>query len=1231
MESGAGRPGLALVARLRSLMTLAGVFAVVMLVVAAADAVAAPPAQLTRFPEDEAPGTGANQFQALAGLATWSVDGFVYASDSGANRIDVFTPWGEFVESWGWGVENGSPETQTCGPAEPEPEPSRTLCRVGLAGSGPGQISGPSGIAVAPDGDIYVFERGDARIEKFDSAGNFVLMFGGSVNKTTGGDVCTAASGDECGAGVEGTGDGSFTLANSPLDSLAVSASGTVYYADGGRIQEFDSEGHFQSSIPLPQTGDAGPLEFDPASGDLYYGQAFDVEPRNEIYKLDPSSGAILDTLVPQIPGDPASPAQTYRIGGLTTDVAGDVYAALNGSGLVDRVVAFDSSGNALIDYASEFAGRRAKLGTNSIGSVAANSVGDLYVSESNGVASESTASVAVYGPPPTSLGPPPTVPPNITDQFAANVGTVTARVAATINPRFFDDTRYSVEYGVESCAVAACKSEPPAPGVLLTTAVVNAPLRTQGMELTGLEPGTEYHYRFVAVSSGGGPVTGLSGQAGAAAEGTFTTQAEPGSQPACPANEAFRFGFASTLPDCRAYEMVSPVDKANGDISVILNSSGLPTGFEQTSTDGEKLTYSSFRAFGDSVGSPYTSQYLASRGPEGWTSQAISPPRGTNFVYSGGPLLDSQYKGFTPDLCDGWLLQDTNEPLAAGFFPGAPNLYKRDLCGGGYEQLAPRSAPEVSKLDDYRPQLVGTSVDGSKAFFIAIGKLTSDASNASQLYEATGSELKLVCILPNKTPSAAPCTAGVPANGGALPDRGTMVSHAISDDGAVVYWTELGSETSGGKLYVRVAGTKTILVNGSSSRFWGGSPDGSKAIYASGPGLDELFEFNLASKESTQIAQGLVGVLGVSEDASRVYFVSKEVIAGSGANSVGREAVAGAPNVYLYEKGEPASYRFVATLSSADINADEPLSPIATAPNEHTSQVSDNGAAVTFMSTARATGFNNTDATSGRADAEVFLYHADTGSLVCVSCLASGARPSGQNLESSRQVERPFWAAAQIPVAENQTHIPRVLSGDGSRLFFESFDGLAPGDSNGQQDVYEWEALGAGNCAEGVAGFSAKLGGCVSLISSGVSTQRSEIVDSTASGRDVFFKTASSLLPQDPGLIDIYDAREGGGFPIPPTPGPECEGEGCQPSPPSPPASPTAASASPGLGNPKVKKPQPSCGKGKHRVSKKGKTQCVKKTKKHKHHHKNKGKPSKKKGSKTKSKGSNKNRRVVR
>ncbi len=144
------------------------------------------------------------------------------------------------------------------------------------------------------------------------------------------------------------------------------------------------------------------------------------------------------------------------------------------------------------------------------------------------------------------------------------------------------------------------------------------------------------------------------------------------------------------------------------------------------------------------------------------------------------------------------------------------------------------------------------------------------------------------------------------------------------------------------------------------------------------------------------------------------------------------------------------------------------------------------------------------------------------------------------------------IWTAAWLPTAERQMYFPRSLSDDGNRVFFNAFDALVPQDTNGQQDVYEWEKQGAGTCE--------KTGGCISLISSGQSPEISEFVDASPDGRDVFFTTASSLVPQDPGLIDIYDARVDGGLRVPPEPL-ACEGDSCQ-NIPEPPRATTPASA---------------------------------------------------------------------
>jgi hypothetical protein len=1086
-------------------------------------------------------------------------------------------------------------------------------CQAGTEGPGAGQVD-PRGLAVDSAGDMYVFEQRSFRVQKFSAAGEFLLMFGGGVNKTTGADVCTEAdleAGEACGAGTEGTGGGSFNPPDFFLGStIAIGSDGTVYVGDQERIQEFEPDGAFKGEITFadlnaedarfPSPGSVGGLAFDQVTGDLYF-----AEPGNQfdpvIFRVDAATGTAAGVLDPKIPPD-GKVARNGELSALATDAAGHLFAVVdpgttNSTVVEPRVLEWGRGGEALIDFADEFAAPRASLQASSFVALATNPVGNLYVSEGN--SARNTSKISAYGPPPLSYGPPPRNPPAIVDQFAASVGTTSAVLRAKINPRFWDDTRYSVEYGVTGCATINCSSQPPSSGLLLTDQLVNAPLTTEGITLGGLEPGTIYHYRFVAESSGGMSV-GLSGKVGEEAEGSFTTATAPVAQPSCP-NDSFRPGAGAFLPDCRAYEMVSPVDKNGADISVVLTFPGDKAQIDQVAPSGDALTYSAYRAFGAVESAPYTSQYLASRSATGWSSRGISPPQKGPMLLT--PIgLDTLYWGFTADLCKGWLMQPSDIPLAEGWVPGWTNLYRREICAGGYEALAPRKPPTVAEVAEYRPLLEGFSADGTRAFFVSKGKLASNAqAGDAQAYEVReGQSPRLLCILPSGTAFTGECSVGTADSGSFRgtfhQGRGAWLSHAVSDDGTVVYWTAADGGTGAeGDLYVRLDGRRTVPVSAGASpaRFWWAARDGSRALYSEG---GVLREFDLAEEASRDVAGGFLGLMGASDDASHAYFVSTEALAAG--------ASAGEFNLYLYEVGAPGSFTFIAALSDRDVTG--VASPISSVPVQHRSQVAPDGGVLAFMSSANLTGADNFDLESGEPDAQVYVYRAADDQLICASCNITNARPSGRSISDVGSV----WAAGQIPGAETQLQFPQVLSDDGTQLFFESFDALSPRDVNGKKDVYEWEAAGSGTCGTSSPGYDRSYAGCVDLISSGQSSTDSEIVDSGADGRDVFFTTESSLRPEDPGQVDIYDARARGGFPFQPSPPIPCQGEDCQAKSVAP-ASPTPATGHPRPpGNLKPK----GCRRETHhshkqkRARKHGKPQCVKNRKhrkrRHKHHH---------------------------
>jgi hypothetical protein len=128
-------------------------------------------------------------------------------------------------------------------------EPAKE-CQEATESSVAGGYSNPESVAGAPNGNVYVVDNDNHRIQELEPNGKFVLMFGKEVNETNKSDICTAASGDTCGAGVESTVagqiDDSFSVTVDPL-------SGDVYVFEdvgvGYRVQKFSPGGEFLLEI----------------------------------------------------------------------------------------------------------------------------------------------------------------------------------------------------------------------------------------------------------------------------------------------------------------------------------------------------------------------------------------------------------------------------------------------------------------------------------------------------------------------------------------------------------------------------------------------------------------------------------------------------------------------------------------------------------------------------------------------------------------------------------------------------------------------------------------------------------------------------------------------------------------------------------------------------------------------------------------------------------------------
>jgi NHL repeat len=172
----------------------------------------------------------------------------------------------------GWNVDKT--KTNQAGATQQEKNlctvASKDECQFGEENTGSGGFKYPFSVAVAANGNVYVADTNNKRIQELTASGKFILMFGWNVNATkvkAGGatqaeeNVCTAVSKDECQEGEEGTGlagqlSGAYSLA---VDQT----SGNVFVMNlfNWRVDEYTPEGEFVLMIggEVNQTKDTTP------------------------------------------------------------------------------------------------------------------------------------------------------------------------------------------------------------------------------------------------------------------------------------------------------------------------------------------------------------------------------------------------------------------------------------------------------------------------------------------------------------------------------------------------------------------------------------------------------------------------------------------------------------------------------------------------------------------------------------------------------------------------------------------------------------------------------------------------------------------------------------------------------------------------------------------------------------------------------------------------------------
>ncbi len=743
-------------------------------------------------------------------------------------------------------------------------------------------------------------------------------------------------------------------------------------------------------------------------------------------------------------------------------------------------------------------------------------------------------------------------------EEFVSDVSATAATFGAKVDPGG-TPTSYYFEYGPSTEYGQQIPALPGGEAIGSGATDVIVPAR----HVQELSASAVYHYRVVVVSEiSPGVFETIYGS-----DRTFTTQAAGG-------------GFS--LSDSRQWELVSPPDKLGAPIE------GLQEGAVQASARGDAIAYrTGAPTESEPQGFAVTMTVLSTRRASGWSSLDVSAPHShaAHVIQSTG----NEYQIFSEDLSHAALqpADSTFTPLSAEASEQTPYL-RTDFTGEGGLCTQSCYRPLVTAAPGYAnvpagtvfgeephgvceeilcgPRFQGASPDLSHVVLSSPVQLTATPAptGGPGLYEWTAGSLQLVGV-PPEGETGPFVLAGT--NRKTLNHKETGVRHAVSDDGERVIME--GGREGGAGLYVREVGAgQTVRLDvaqgggGPSQRvsYQTASSDASRIFFLDEGHLtarssatgEDLYEYDLNAPPGDRLrdltadanageAAAVAGVFAASEDGSYVYFVA------SGALAPG--AAAGARNLYVSHEGQTS---LVAVLAEQDSS----LYHLEIEGQEHVfARVSPNGRWFAFMSSAELTGYDTHDAVNGQPDAEVYLYDAASARLVCVSCNPTGARPTGALIgvaggETGQAFAGgwvPGWTGPPPNFGSSALRQPRYLS-DSGRLFFDSADALVAQDVDGVEDVYEYEPPGVGGCTTTDATFAQSAGGCLNLVSAGVSPARSEFLDASETGGDAFFITRAQLALQDyDSAYDVYDAHECTGavpcLPVPAQP-PPCQSE---------------------------------------------------------------------------------------
>ncbi len=703
-------------------------------------------------------------------------------------------------------------------------------------------------------------------------------------------------------------------------------------------------------------------------------------------------------------------------------------------------------------------------------------------------------------------------LPPEVSVEPPSGISTGEATLRGQVNPEE-QSTTYYFEYGTTAAYGTNVPSAPASAGSGAATVTVS-------QHIVGLQPGVKYHFRLVAINAT---------ETVHSEDSTFAAYQLPEGQSGnCPNEERRAEQGIMGLPECRAYEMVSPLDKNGSNV--------VATGrMIESSLIGDRVVYPTSAGFGETTGSGNAGlvQNLAVRKEDGgWESHGITPTPN----WEGLPSIS--LIEFSADLRHA-IVAGYDLPGQTDDIPNAFNNYLEDTETRALETMTtPLGSGPISPTA-LAASVRGTSEDLNVVTFETKANLLPTVTGTQpKLYAWEEGVLKVAGVMPDGT---------LPANGSQAVNGTTAVANrgAISRDGSRVMFSAIPEGSSEPQLYLRRNGETTAWVSEpekegapsqpSSVKFWGMKPDGKKVLFSTedqltsedpgGEGTALYMYTDGPHPESESnlkfIMRGAGSFTGMSDSGNSFYFFA--------------ESSPGFPQAgtYLWDEG---TIHFVAAMES-------PLTVYAAGVGASGQvNVSPDGRTLAFVTSQSVNG-GPVGLEEGSERLSLYVYDEANETFACASCM-----PTGQTSVSSAQIEPAAAYAFAYPYMELR---PRFLSSDGQRLFFGTADPLVAQDTNGVEDVYEYD-------------IPTKQ---LSLLSTGTGSAGAWLATMDAEAKNVFIATSQSLLPVDTDtLVDLYDVRVDGGFPQPHVQA-GCVGDECQGTPSAAPSFATASGFS-GLGN---------------------------------------------------------------